>query len=181
MSLKRRVRHELEALAVATVYFGCWIGALLLLKTLLLAEYDIPFHRWSILIIGVLVLAKVVLVLEHVSCVAVLRGRPAWADAMARTALHSLGVVGVLLLERGISERQEHGGVLAAMEASIRGANTPHFWVNAICITGALAGYNLLSVVRRQLGDRAMFNLFVSPLPARHPQDLPPAPTEPAP
>ena len=169
MSLKRKAKHELEAFAVASVYFGCWIASLLVLKTLLLAEYHIEFRRWTIVLIGVLVLAKVVLVLEHVPLGGVLRTCPAWADAVVRTVLYSAGVIVVLLLERGIAGRHEYGGFFAAIKAGIQGATGPHLWVNSMCVSGALLGYNLLSVVRRQLGDRALFNLFLSPLPERTP------------
>jgi hypothetical protein len=168
-SFKQRALGELKALSLAMLFFGCWIATLILLKVLLLAEYEISFHRWSAVLIGALILAKVILVLEHVSLGEWIRARPAWVDVVVRTALYSFGVVVVLLLERGISDRHEHGGVYPAIMASIREAQTPHVWVNSICITGALLCYNALSVIRSQLGDGALLKIFLSPLPPKQP------------
>lgn len=175
MSMRNRVRDELGALALATAYFGCWIGSLVAMKALLLAEYHIPFHRWSAALVGVLVLAKVVLVLEHVSLGSWLRARPAWMHVILRTVLYSLGVLVVLVLERGISERREHGGIQAAIEATVLDADVPHLWVNALCVSGALLGYNVLSVARLQLGKGVLLRLFLAPLPQREPNEFTPA------
>lgn len=168
MTLKHRAREEFGALALATTYFGAWIVSLMLLKTLLLAEYHIQFHHWSAALLGVLVLAKVVLVLEHVSLGDWLRDRPAWLHLILRTLLYSLGVLAVLAIERGISERSEHGGFLAAIRAALRGTNVPHLWANSLCISGALLGYNALSIIRLQLGQGNLRMLFVTPLPHSH-------------
>jgi len=80
MSLKQKLKDEMKAIGLAALYFGCWIGALLLLKSLILAEHKIAFHGWSAAVVGALVLSKVVLVLEHVSLGAWVRARPAWVD-----------------------------------------------------------------------------------------------------
>jgi hypothetical protein len=66
MNLRQKLKDEIRAVAVATLYFAAWIGVLVLLKTILLAEDRIEFHGWSLALVGALVLAKVVLVLEHV-------------------------------------------------------------------------------------------------------------------
>ena len=44
-------------------------------------------------------------------------------------------------------------------------AKVHHVWVNTICLTGALLGYNVLSVVRRYLGQGGLLRLFLLPLP----------------
>lgn len=165
MSFKSRARHELAALTLATAYFGAWIASLMVLKTLLLAEYHIRVHRWSAALLGILVLAKVVLVLEHVSFGAWLRTRPAWVHVILRTLLYSLGVLAVLAIERGVSERSEHGGFLNAIKSALAGSDVAHLWTNALCISGALLGYNALSVVRLQLGEGNLRRLFLTPLP----------------
>jgi len=47
----------------------------------------------------------------------------------------------------------------------LKQADAPHIWANTICLSGALLGYNVLSVVRRQLGEAGLRRLFLSPLP----------------
>ena len=87
VSFKQKLKDEIKDFGIAALYFGCWIGALLLLKSLILAEYQIAFHRWSAAVVGALVLFKVVLVLEHASLGARVRARPAWVDVVLRTVI----------------------------------------------------------------------------------------------
>jgi len=150
---------------LAALYFGCWIGALLLLKSLILAEYQIASHGWSAVLVGALVLSKVVLVLEHVSLGAWMRDRPAWVHVALRTVLYTLGVAIVLVLEKGFEARHEHGGFGPALRQLFQQEDVHHVWANTLCLSGALLGYNALSVVRQHLGERGLRRIFTLPLP----------------
>jgi len=165
MSIKQKLKDEIRAVALVTFYFAMWIGVLMALKELVLAEYRIEFHGLSLVIVGALVLAKVVLVLEHVPLGAWTRTRSALLDVVLRTALYAVGVLVVLLLEKAFEGRHEHGGFGPSLIAVFQHAEVHHVWVNTICLTGALLGYNALSVVRRHLGQGGLLRLFLSPLP----------------
>ena len=102
MSFATKLREEIRSVLIATLYFGCWILALMVIKWLVLAEYAIAFRGWSMALVGALVLAKVVLVLEHVSLGDWVRRQPAWVGVVLRTAFYTLGVALVLILEKGI-------------------------------------------------------------------------------
>ena len=165
MGFQHKLKEEIRALTLAGIYFATWIGVLMVLKNLVLAEYRIEFHGLSIVLVGTLVLAKVVLVLEHVPLGAWTRTRPALLDVVLRTLLYTVGVFVVLLLEKAFEGRHEHGGFGPSLIALFQHAEVPHVWVNTICMTGALLGYNMLSVGRRHLGEGALIRLFLSPLP----------------
>jgi len=165
MSLRQKLKKEIRAVALAMLYFATWIGVLMALKVLLLEEYRIEFHAWSLILIGALVLAKVVLVLEHVPLGTLIRGRPAWVDTILRTALYAMGVFVVLVLEKAFEGRHEHGGFGPSLVSLFQRAEGYHVLVNTICLTGALLGYNVLSVVRQHLGEGGLIMLFLSPLP----------------
>lgn len=160
MSLRQELKHELKAVGLAMLYFGCWIGALLLLKQLVLAAYQIAFHDWSLARIGALILSKIVLVLEHVPLGAWVRTQPAWVDLAVRTLLYPLGVLLVMLLEKSFEGRHEHGGFGPSLRTVFQHADIHHFWLNTICLSGALPGYNVLSVIRRHLGAGGLLRLF---------------------
>lgn len=147
------------------LYFGSWISGLLLLKSLILAEYHIAFHDWSMAVVGALVLSKVVLILGHVSLGAWVRNRPAWVDVALRTVLYSLGVAVVLAIEKGFESRHEYGGLGPALRQLFQQADVYHVWANTLCLTGALLGYNMLCVVRRHFSEGGLIRLFLSPLP----------------
>ena len=110
MSFGRKLRNEIRTVALTALYFAVWIGVLVTLKQLLLAEYRIRFNGLSLALVGALVLAKVVLVLEHVPLGRWTRQKPALLDVILRTVLFGFGVLVALLLEKGFHERQEYGG-----------------------------------------------------------------------
>jgi len=161
----QKLKAEAVAVALTTAYFAVWIGTLVLLKTLILAEYRIEFQGLSLALVGALVLAKVVLVLEHVPLGAWIRARPALLEIVGRTLLYAVGVFLVLLLEKVFEGRGEHGGFLPALLSVFQQAEGSHVWANTICLSGALLGYNVLTVIRRHLGKGGLVRMLLSPFP----------------
>lgn len=167
MSLAQKLQHEIEAVALTTLYFAVWLAALTFIKHLILEEYRIEFHGFTAALIGALVLAKVVLVLEWVPLADWLGARPAWVDVVLRTALYSLGVLVVLLAEKAFESRHEQGSFIAALFAVFRHADMPHVWTNTIVLSGALLVYNAVNIVRLNLGEGGLRAVFLSPAPKR--------------
>ena len=165
MSFRQKLKNETKAMSLACFYFATWLGVLMAFKWLILADYQIAFHGFSLMLVGGLVLAKVVLVLEHVPLGTWVRNRPALVDIIFRTVLYALGVILVLLLEKAFDGRHEYGGFDPSLRAVFHHVDIYHVWVNAICLSGALLGYNMLSVIRRHLGKGGLMRLFLSPLP----------------
>jgi hypothetical protein len=102
MSFRQKLREEIKAVALATLYFGSWIAVLMVLKKVILEEYQIEFYGLSLAVVGTLVLAKVVLLLEHVPLGAWTRTRPVWVNVVLRTFLYALGVGVALILGKAI-------------------------------------------------------------------------------
>lgn len=165
MSIVQTLKEEVASVTSLTVYFGCWLGALVLLKYLVLAEYQITSSNLTVAIVGAVVLAKVVLVLEHFQTGKRVRRLPAWVDVLLRTVLYSFAVFLVLVLERSFEGRHEYGSFTASLTALFRQASAIHVWTNTICLSAALLSYNMLSVVRKHLGKGALLKMFLVPLP----------------
>lgn len=165
MSFRQKLQHEIKTVGLVTLYFGCWLAVLLLIKQLVLAEYQIQFNGMTRALAGALILAKVVLVLEHVPLGAWVRRQPAWIDVMLRTALYASGVLAVLVLEKGFEGRHEYGGFFQSISAIWAHEDIYHLWTNTIVITGALLIYNLMSVVRSHLGEGQLVRLLGKPRP----------------
>ena len=163
MSASAKVKEELRAVGLYTLFFGAWFSTFMLLKVLILDEYQIRFSGLSAVFVGALVLAKVVLLLEHVSLGGWIARRPAWVEIAARTALYALGVLVVLLLEKAFEVRHEHGGMLRALAGILRYEDVPHVVANAIVATSALLVFNVLSLVRKRLGPGALLGLLLAP------------------
>jgi len=165
MSVWQRLVHEIKTVGLVAFYFGCWLGALIAIKQLVLAEYHIEFQGMSMALIGALVLSKVVLVLQYCPLGTWVRARPAWVDILLRTVLYSFGVIAVLLLEKGLEGRHEHGGIGPALAALAQHADIYHIWANAIAIGGALLVYNVFAAVRKHLGEGGLVRMLGRPLP----------------
>jgi hypothetical protein len=165
MGLKEKLLHELKAVGLLAVYFGCWLVALLTIKQLILAEYHIEFHDMSKALVGVLILSKVVLVLEHVPLGNWVSTRPAWVDVVLRTILYAFGVFVVICIERAFEGRGEYGGIVAGLRAAFQHADIYHVLANTLALTAAILGYNMLSVIRQRLGKGTLLRMFTTPIP----------------
>ena len=163
--LSSRLAAELKSMGLMMLYFACWLVPLLLIKNLLLEEYQVPMTRLSAAIVGALVLSKVVLILEHASLGELTRSRPAWLEVLLRTALYSAGVAVVLLLEKAFEGRHEYGGFWPSLLAVPTHKDIHQVWTNLICVSAALLSYNVLAVMRRHLRVDSLLSLFSLPLP----------------
>ncbi|NIP31984.1 MAG: hypothetical protein GTO02_21270 [Candidatus Dadabacteria bacterium] len=161
----KKLIDEIKKLALLTAYFIVWIGVLVILKKLLLAEYNIRFEGWSMVLIGALILSKTVAVLEHVSLGAWVRSKPALVEIILRTFLYTCGVFLILILEKTVSGRHVHGGLIPSLISEFKEAEMHHVMINTICISGSLLFYNIMSVIRLHLGKGGLLRIFLSPVP----------------
>ncbi len=163
--LSSRLAAELKSMALMMLYFACWLVPLLIVKNLLLEEYQVPMTRLSAAIVGALVLSKDVLILEHVSLGEHTRSRPAWLEVLLRTVLYAAGVAVVLLLEKAFEGRHEYGGFWPSLLAVPTHEDIHHVWTNLICVSAALLSFNVLAVIRRHLKVDSLLGLFGRPSP----------------
>jgi hypothetical protein len=163
MSIQEKLKHELKAVVLVTLFFAAWIGVFMGLKVLILEDYKIHFGSVSAVLIGALILAKVVLILEHVSLGAWLRNHPVLVNVILRTVLYAFGTLIVILLEKSFESRHEQGGFGPAIMKVFQHRDMPHVWANTICVTAALLFYNLLAALKHHLGPGGLARVFLSP------------------
>jgi len=162
MSVQEKMREELKAVGLTTLYFAVWFGVLIVLKKLLLAEYNIEASGLSLALIGAVVVAKVVLVMEHVPLGTWVQQRAALVDVTVRTLVYTAAVAVVLLLEKGFEARHDAGGFSHAVAQVFQHRDIHHVWGNTIVVTCALFGFNALTGLRRRVGDRQLTQLFLA-------------------
>ncbi len=162
MSIQEKLKHELKAVILVTLFFAAWLGIFMGIKILILDGYQIRFASVSAVLIGALVLAKVVLILEHVPLGKWLRNQPVLVAVILRTVLYAFGTFVVMLLEKAFESRHEQGGFGSALMNVFQHRDIPHLWANTICLTGALLFYNLLSVLNQHLGAGGLARVFLS-------------------
>lgn len=165
MNILEKMKEEVSQVVTLTLYFLSWLGFLMFVKFLLLADYGIEFVGFSKAVVGALVLAKVVLVLEYVSMGIWIRSKAAWIEIVLRTALYALGVFIILLLEKGFEGRHEYGSFTNSIFALFEKADIYHIWLNVVCLTAALLSYNIFSVIRKNFAKGALLRMLMRPLP----------------
>jgi hypothetical protein len=70
-----------------------------------------------------------------------------------------------LLLEKGFEGRHEYGGFVPALLSLFQRADGYHVWANIICLSGALLMYNVITVLRKCIGEGPLIRVFLKPLP----------------
>ena len=163
--LAHRVADEVVSVGVTTAVFAAWFLALLGLKTLVLEEYQIRFYGVATALVGAVVAAKVVIVLEHVPLLGPVERAPAWVQVVTRTALYTLAVLAAAALERAFETRAEHGGFGPALADLVQRSHWPHLATTAAGVGSVLLLYNAMAVVRRHVGPAGLRRMFTEPLP----------------
>jgi hypothetical protein len=162
--MKDRVINELKSIFWTTLYFFCWFGGLMLIKILLLREYQIQFVGLTLVIVGALVVAKVVLILEYVP-MPFTKHQPAWVEILARSLLYLSGIFVVMVLEKSFEARVEYHGMIAAIKNLPENADIYHVWVNVISAFGALLFFNIWTVVKKYYGEGKFLKMMKTPVP----------------
>ena len=164
MASKEKILKEIKSVFWTSLYFLSWFGALMIIKILLLREYQIEVYGFTSVVVGALVVAKVVLILEYVK-IPFTKNKPAWIEITLRTLLYLLGVFVVMALEKSFEARDEYSGVFDAFTHLSDHADLNHIYVNTICVFGALLFFNIRTVIKKQYGEGALLNILRSPVP----------------
>lgn len=162
MTKKEKLVKELKSLGWITLYFLIWFGILMLVKVLLLTEYQIEFSGITIAFVGAIVVAKSILILEHVNFGSWINLKPAILDVVLRTILYVAGVFVVLLLEKGFEGSDEYGGFWSSLRSVFEHADIYHVWIATIGVTLAILFYNIFMLINESLGKGELYQIFFS-------------------
>ncbi len=168
MSVTQRLVKELKTIIITTIFFFVWFALVILLKRMLLAEYNIEVRGISLAIVGAVIVAKVVLVMERIPLSRRLEKLRPIVDLILRTLLYSVGVLAALLLEKAFEARHEYGGFFDALRHIFQHRDMPHVWVNTIVVSLALLVFNAISLLREALGEGGLARTLLAPRSARH-------------
>jgi hypothetical protein len=164
--MKEKGIHEIKSIFWTSLYFFSWFGGLMVIKVLLLREYHIEFVGFSMVVVGALVVAKVVLVLEYIK-MPFTKNQPAWIEIMLRTWLYLAGVFVIMVVEKVFEARNEYSGTIEALRNISRHADIHHIYVNIICVFGALFFFNVWSVVKKHFGKGVFITIMSTPVPSK--------------
>jgi hypothetical protein len=183
MSLRHKIAEEIKRIGIVSLYFACCFGVMMVFKRLILAQYEIGFRGITFAIVGALVVAKVVVILEKVSLGQWVRNRPVAVDVILRTLLYTIGVWIVFLLEKSFESRHEHGGFGPSFMAVFQRRDIHHVWASTTVSASRSWGFNTFSVLKSRVGGHELKRLFfatrLSELETSHSQGVSLASLEP--
>ena len=162
MKAIRVVTKEIRKVGLVTLFFLIGFGLILVLKKLFLAQYSIEFTGLSQAVVGAMLAAKVVVVLDHTRFVHQFRRYPRYVSVLYQTSLYTLAVFFLVVCEKVFNAYRDTGTIGSAIEAVIRSADVNHFLAAILPITLVFLGYNTLAAINRSMGDGALFALFFS-------------------
>jgi hypothetical protein len=160
MSIGHKIVEEIKRIGIVGLYFAVCFGVMMLIKRLILAEYAIQFRGVTFALVGALVVAKVVVILEKVSLGKWVRNQTVAVDVILRTLLYTFGVWIAFLLEKAFESRHEHGGFGSALVAVFQHREVHHVWASTIGVGVALLGFITFSILKRRFGGHELKRLF---------------------
>ena len=165
MSWKLKLKEEIKSLGLIMLYFGLWFAFMIIVKTLLLDEYNVQFSGLSMAFIGSLIVGKVILIVDHIPFGSWIERKPAYVDILFRTFIYSVGIIIILILEKAFELRHEAGGFFEAIPYAFSKTDSYHFYVNSLTVICALFGYNLLNLFKKYFGEGGIRKILSSPPP----------------
>jgi hypothetical protein len=160
MSLFRKIRHEVEKVAIATLYFFVAFSIIGTLKMLYLAEYAIDTGAIAKSTLAALVVGKVVVVLNATPFGTRFRSRMLALAIAYRSLLYTAAVGVVVAIERIVHGYMEVGTLGGAWEHALDSANLMRFLANLLGVYLSFLGYNVLTALSRHFGPKRLLRLL---------------------
>jgi hypothetical protein len=159
MQVLNWLKHEIRSILTAMLFFLSCFAVVVVLKDLMLEQYDVTAGTSVRVVMLALVTAKVVVLFERVPF-----GRLIGVvEVLSRSAAYSLAAFLLLLLEHGLSERSEAGGFFQALSRAFQHPDMPIIWATLICVTLAFLVWTALQVLRRNVGRDMLVAAFLKP------------------
>jgi len=153
MGMLSTLKHEVKEVGLVTLYFFFCFGIFLTLKKLMLEAYDIEFYGFSRAVIGALIVAKVVVVLDHTRAGTRLDlDYSLGTGALYKSLIYSGFTLLVLLTEEMFHAYRESGTLGEAFMEVMMHEDRHNIFARVLCIGLAFMGYHLYRGIDRRLG-----------------------------
>jgi len=158
--LRDKFKNELEELIPVTVFFLVAFQLLAVTQALMLEEYGIRATNFVAAAIAALVVAKVVVITDHVPFVNRFPDRPLVYNVVWKTAIYLAASLAVRYAEHVIHYWRQTGNFPAANRLLFDKIVWPHFWGLQLWLLILLFVYCTLREVVRALGRERVVRMF---------------------
>jgi hypothetical protein len=157
---KERIKHELLELLPPAIFFLLAFHTITLSRALMLREYGVKVSALAGATLGALLVAKVVLIADHLPFVNRFPEKPLIYNVVWKTAIYVLGALLVHYLEHLVPVWWREGNFVVANHHLLNEVVWPHFWAIQLWLIVLLFVYCALREFVRAVGRREVMRLF---------------------
>jgi H+/gluconate symporter-like permease len=161
MKLFEKLKHEFLQVLPPMVFF--FIAFILLVTTdrLIQREYGIPPIGYGVALIGALLVAKVVLIFDHLSFMNKFSGKPLIFNIAWKSTLYFAGAFLARYIEHIFPFLREYKNLSEAHQHLMAELVWPHFWVVQIWLAVLFLIYCTFQELIRAIGRNQFIRLFL--------------------
>jgi hypothetical protein len=152
--------EELWRVIPIALFFLIGFMLVLLIIKLTLAQYSIEVSTVSRAVLGALIAAKVVLVLNHTRMARAMAHYPRILPVLWRTVFYGVVFVLLALTERALDQRHEHGGLANSFAYVATHTDVHRLMALATGVALVFCVYFILAEIADYLGPGVLIGLF---------------------
>ena len=158
-----RVKHEILAVIPPTVFFFITFQLITITRDLMLQRYGIRISSFVTASVAALLVAKVVLIADHLPFVNRFPEKPLIYNVVWKTAIYLVAAFIVRYVEHLVRFSREHGDVGVAHRQLVDEVVWPHFWAVQIWLAVLFFVYGALRELILVLGRERVMAMFFGP------------------
>ena len=162
-----RIKDELRDLVPPTIFFFVTFHIIVLSRALMLREYGVKVSTVAGATIGALLVAKVVLIADHLPAINRFPEKPLIYNVVWKTAIYWLGASAAHYLEHLVPRWWRTGDLATANHQLLSEVVWPHFWAIQLWLIVLLLVYCALREFVRVIGRREVKRMFFGGEPPR--------------
>ena len=157
------LKEEAKALAVLFLYFLFYFSIFIGLKKLILAHYHISFYGFGAAMVGALIAAKAVLVIESSPLSKPFLSAAPFLKVFYDTFVYTTLALAFLYLEKVLELAHKEGTFRLAFLTAGHEEDWYEFCAKVGCAGVVFLGYSVFAAIGRRLGPGELLRLFFTP------------------
>jgi hypothetical protein len=154
------LKHEIKKIGSLAVFFLIGFGYILLIMKLFLKEYSIDSYVLSRAIIGALIAAKAVAIMDATPLINRFEQAPRYLSILYKTFIYTLAVVILGVIEHLLRAYHETKAIAPAFKSFIASENLYQFLAVMLCISIVFFIHNIFKELDIYLGRGNLSKFF---------------------
>ncbi|ACK66801.1 conserved hypothetical protein [Rippkaea orientalis PCC 8801] len=162
-----RLKHEVKKIGSLTLFFLIGFSYILLITKLFLKEYSINTYILSKAIVGSLIAAKAVAILDITPWINRFKQSPRYVSILYKTLVYTLAVIILGVIEHLLRAYHQTKALTLAFKSFIASENLYQFLAVILCISIVFLIHNIFQELDIYLGRGTLRNIFLDSAQSR--------------